>query len=637
LNTSQLLNQASAANAAGRLQDARSLCEQILFIDPKNVQAILLLGILETRMGDFSSAVIHLKQVQSLDSGSVQAPLWLSSAHREMGMRNEALEAARRAASMTPDNPQTMAQLGLAYLELRALTEAEAAFRSAVRLAPSVPQIKVGLAQCLSLKGQFAESACFVEEAIGLLPNDPGILLGVGNQLLMQGLAHGAAKCARRALDVRSDFLPAIKLLTKALRELGDSEEAFQTLVGAIERTPLDSELHAILGSCRQSAGEIAEASASFEEALRLDPQQTARYFELVHSRKILPADRGLVEQMLAVAEATGLPQGQKSPLHYAIGKALDDLTEFEPAMEHYKIANQIEKRLKFKGAPFDRLRYAAANDRVMRVFSEESLKKNARHGSLDETPIFVVGMMRSGTTLVDQILSAHPDIGSVGEQSFWIDNWRETMDAEGQEIKPEALLAVASRYLQLVRRLAPGTSKIVDKMPNNRNGIGVLSAAFPNAKFIHVKRHPVDTALSIFFTPNRTKVEFAHDRANIVFGYEEYLRVMAHWRMILPPSKMLEIDYESLIDDTEAQTRRLVEFCGVEWSDACLRPQDNARTVVTPSVWQVRQPIYRNSVARWVRYEPWLGEFRQLLAGRDSVLDVASSTRSVGSSRSNI
>jgi hypothetical protein len=187
-------------------------------------------------------------------------------------------------------------------------------------------------------------------------------------------------------------------------------------------------------------------------------------------------------------------------------------------------------------------------------------------------------------------------------------------MTQDSSDWNPEGMKSLATRYLALLSTKAPKKARVVDKMPINFAGLGVIHAVFPNAKIIHVRRNPVDTCISIYTTPNRGLTEFGHDRGNIVFAYRQYQRLMEHWRQALPSGTMLEVDYEALVGDREAASRQIVDFVGEAWSDLCLQPEKNARTVVTPSVWQVRQPVYKTSVERWRRFEPWLGAFRALL-----------------------
>jgi hypothetical protein len=222
--------------------------------------------------------------------------------------------------------------------------------------------------------------------------------------------------------------------------------------------------------------------------------------------------------------------------------------------------------------------------------------------------------MMRSGTTLTEQILSSHPTVSAAGEQWFWPQRAYQADDRARMEVKTSHAISLAREYCRTLRQVAPGSAHITDKLPGNYLHLGLLYLALPNAKVIHTRRNPLDTCLSIYFTPNPTAPDFAHAPDDIVFAYEQYLRLMVHWRNVLPSSWLHEIFYEDLVEDSEPIIRSMVDFCGLEWDDACLKHQENAKTVRTPSWWQVRQPMYKTSKGRWKKYEPWLGDFSKLL-----------------------
>jgi hypothetical protein len=294
------------------------------------------------------------------------------------------------------------------------------------------------------------------------------------------------------------------------------------------------------------------------------------------------------------------------------LGKAYDDLGQYEQALQQYDQANQIAYKLKFGGSVFDRKTYADSVEWKIKTFNQTFLKEHKSDGLDDAFPILVVGMMRSGTTLTEQILSSHPQVGATGEQSFWPRHWQECFP-QG-EFKAETARGLAKKYTEMMHAYAPECLHATDKLPGNYAHLGLIHTLLPNIRVIHTMRNPVDTCLSIYVTPNSTRNEFAHNRANIVFAYRQYLRFMEHWRTILPPDRLLEFRYEDLVADRETITRKMITFCGLEWDDRCLKPEDNERNVVTPSVWQVRQPVYKTSVERWRRYEPWLGPFADLL-----------------------
>ena len=235
-----------------------------------------------------------------------------------------------------------------------------------------------------------------------------------------------------------------------------------------------------------------------------------------------------------------------------------------------------------------------------------------------DETPLLIVGMPRSGTTLVEQIVSSHPAIAAGGELPFWPRRPSGPGIAEATSLTPQSAHDLSREYLALLRRIGPHASRVTDKAPFNFHRLGLIHLLLPKARIIHCRRHPVDTCLSMYFLHFSERIEFVSDKGDLAFAYRQYARLMEHWRAVLPPDRLIDVDYENLIADREAVTRRLIAFTGLDWHDACLEPERNERTVTTTSLWQARQPVYTTSVARWRRYEPWLGELRQLLPAAD-------------------
>ncbi len=609
-----LLASAGSAHANGRLADCAGLCEQVLAKDPGNVQAKLLLGVVLAKSGDPTQAISRLQEVERLDASSFQAPLWLSMTCRKVGLLRQAGEAAARAVSLKPHDPQANAQLALCYMDERQLPQAESCLRNAIRVAPDVVQIQCYLSRCLQLQGRHSEAISVIRTALGRTQPSLDALLKIGQLLLTQENGLGAREFGRKAVQLFPASSAAHLLLSRALMEDHRAAEAADHLHEVIKLEPANHEAVTMLGSALQSLGRLEEASQRFRESIEKEPDQGFAYFALLHNQKVTENDRAVIERVKALLESGALPKKQLSYLHYGLAKAYDDLGEYESALREYDAANQIEHDLKFKGQKFDEAGYAAAFSWTEQKFTRNFVASRETIGSKSELPVFVVGMMRSGTTLVEQILSSHPEVGAAGEQPFWLDNWRSAMDHERTDIEARELRSLCDRYLSLLKEISPDKARVVDKMPGNYPGLGILHLAFPKARIIHTRRHPVDTCLSIYATPNRTGTEFAHDRKSIVFGYQQYLRIMRHFREVLPADCFLEVDYEDLIQDSEATTRRMIEFCGLDWNDLCLRPEDNARAVVTPSVWQVRQPIYRSSMERWRKFEPWLGPFGELL-----------------------
>jgi Sulfotransferase family len=237
-----------------------------------------------------------------------------------------------------------------------------------------------------------------------------------------------------------------------------------------------------------------------------------------------------------------------------------------------------------------------------------------SRLGSTDPKPVLIVGMPRSGTTLVEQIISSHSDVQAAGELHFWNKRGPEWLLSGEVGVETSFVSQAAADYLSLLRSFGPRAARVTDKMPFNFLWAGLIHLAFPQATIIHCRRSPVDTALSIHQTHFHPGLVFPTGGEELVRYFRSYKRVMQHWRTVLPQDRLLDVDYEELTRDPEPVIRAIITACGLTWNDACLRPEANTRAVRTPSKWQARQPIYRNSVARWRRYEPWLGPLRALV-----------------------
>ena len=258
--------------------------------------------------------------------------------------------------------------------------------------------------------------------------------------------------------------------------------------------------------------------------------------------------------------------------------------------------------RLKRQCTTFNRTLFARVVDGAISGFTREFFSRNAGLGSDWEAPILIVGMPRSGTTLVEQILSSHPDVDGGGELTFWGERASSFRTNAAREIDPAWVQEAAHDYRALLAAFSATAQRVTDKRPNNFLFLGLVHAVFPWARVIHCRRHPVDTCLSIYFQNFASRMDFAYDREDIVHCYRHYLRLMAHWRNALPADRLLDIQYEELVADREAVTRKLIAFCGLDWNDACLRSERNRRAVQTASVWQARQPVYKTSVAQPLR-----------------------------------
>jgi tetratricopeptide (TPR) repeat protein len=367
-----------------------------------------------------------------------------------------------------------------------------------------------------------------------------------------------------------------------------------------------------MLGNVLNETGRFEEAIACFERAIELAPGEAIAYHRLLSSRKVGEAERPWIARIESRLQAADVPGEQGMLFHFAAGKAQDDLGEYEAAMRHFDAGNQLRRKMH---APLDRARVEEQMDRLIARFTRDFFASHAPLGSRDETPVLVLGLPRSGTTLIERIISSHPEVAGGGELDYWEEHGPAWVDAPDERLA-EGVEKLRAGYLEVLRGIGPDAARVTDKMPFNFVWLGLVHRVLPGARVVHCRRNPVDTCLSLYTTYLNRVLDYATDRADLVWYFRQYLRLMEHWRTVLPADRFLDVDYEDPIAKPEDTARRLVAFCGLEWDPACLQPERNPDAVKTASSWQVRQPVYRGSVERWRHYEPWLGELRELLPG---------------------
>ncbi|HME26242.1 MAG TPA: sulfotransferase [Acetobacteraceae bacterium] len=533
---------------------------------------------------------------------AVQASLDQAARHAAAGRLPEAIAALQSAVRLTPDSAVAHYRLGLTFWNASRSREAVASLRTAISLQPNFGRAHLCLGAALQDLGYTTDAIAALRTAIALRADVREAHARLGDLLRAHGDAAGAAASYRKAAD---DTTRGRLQLANALMAEDRYDEAEATVRRAVALDPDSSKAAWFLGNVLLYLGRFDEAVQQSDRAIALSPVAVSPYYTRALAKRFIEADRPLVAQMERVLRTTALSDVARMKLEYTLGKAYDDLSEYAQAMRHFDAANRIEKTL----SVYDRAQKAAWVDTISARYTPQYFAEHAALGADDETPVLVLGMPRSGTTLVEQIVSSHPQAAGGGELDFWLQRGQ-TLEAPSVT----AAHALADDYRALLRRIAPDAARVTDKMPHNFQMIGLIHLAFPRARIIHCRRHPVDTCLSIYFTDFMQRKDFASDRGNLVAEYRQYERLMAHWRTVLPPDRFLEVDYEALVDDQELWTRRVIDFCGLPWDAACLRPERNTRIVQTASLRQARQPVYRSSVGRWQHYEPWLGALRELL-----------------------
>ena len=541
------------------------------------------------------------------------------------GRAADAIGPLRDAALLQPSNASIQHDLGLACLEVGRIPDAIAALQRAVAVHPQYTDAYFRLGIALEKVGDIGGAIVAYDRATQLLPSLTEAWFRAGALVYTLGHRDEAIGCFRRAAATGGNSSFGRLGKARALLTEDRNQEAELVLRKTLARDPQNAMAHDLLGNLLSEFGRFDEARECFERAVTIAPLLAGSYYDLVRCRRVTSDDDGLLEQMKATLATPGLEAAQRHRLHLAIGKAADDLGDYALAMRHFDAADAVRR----ESVAFDSAAFSVEVDRLIVRCTREFLARASQVGSSDATPVLILGMPRSGTTLVEQIVSMHPEVGAGGELNFWNERgaaWHrsESHGNAGDGKKPplvaEAYLAedflakARADYLGELRAIAPKATRVTDKMPFNFLWAGLIHMAFPRAIIIHCRRSAVDTALSIHQTHFHPSLAFPTGGDELVAYFRSYQRLTDHWRRVLPADRFMEVDYEELTSAPEPVIRRIIAACGLAWDDACLRPESNPRAVKTPSKWQTRQPIYRSSVARWRRYEPWLGPLRALV-----------------------
>lgn len=579
-----------------------------------------------------------------------------------MGRRSARSKARRGRGpeARTPGlRPKAAARLAerfrLASLDHRAgrLAAAEAGYREVLRAAPELPGAALNYALLARSTGRIGLALELAERAVASQPKEAAPHAALGSLLLEQERTRDAAAALRTALALDPGHVNARFNLGGALRRMGEPEAAAAELRGLVERFPEDPDFRIALGDALLDSGRPREAMEAHERALARSPdhpdaltglglahvdagrfEAAGRCYRRVidsrpdhpqvwlnysKTRRFGPADAREIEEAEAEAarlDARPAPGPECGDVHFALGKMYDDLGEYERAFEHFRRGNEILGR----HVPSDPRGPERLAEDLEAGFGEAWFERVRGWGDPSPRPIFIVGMPRSGTTLVEQILASHPEAHGAGEL-IRIPNLAQgllagrgpALPAAAAAVEREDLEAAARDYLGYVGARAGAAARTTDKLPENYRHLGLIAAMLPNARIVHVARDPMDVCLSNYLVRFQRGHAWSYDFDSLAREYRAYERLMDHWRAVLP-SPMHEQAYESLTASPESESRRLVESCGLDWDERCLDFHRTDRPVHTASGWQVRQPVYRRSVGRWRNYERRLGPLREAL-----------------------
>jgi len=565
--------------------------------------------------------------------------------HRQ-GKLTEAEQLYLTVLQLNPDSAKAHHNLGTALVQLNRLEEAKAHFEKAIAIRPDSLEARNNLGNVLARLNRLDQSIVQFEKVLEVSRHNAEPYLracyniGVSLQALNKheeaiphyaraiaikpdyaeahnGLGDALMKCKRveealthyeRLAAIRPDLAEAHNNLGVSLHALNREAEAITHFTEALAIKSDYADAHGNLGLALESIGRIEEAARAFQKAIEHAPTIARFYRWLFHSKKAVADDPQLAAMMALAQRMASLPQREQIELHFALGKVFTDLKQYDLSFRHLLEGNALKRQ----EIAYDETETLCMFDRIRAVFSPELMLSKRGLGNRSAEPVFILGMPRSGSTLIEQILASHPRVFGAGELN---DFSRAVTWLTGQlganlqfleqitALTGEDLSRLGTRYLCGIRNLAPNAERVTDKAPANFRFAGLIHLALPNARIIHTRRDPVDTCVSCFSTLFADRQSFAYDLSELGHYYRAYERLMDHWRAVLPEGVMLEVSYEELVADFEGQARRIVAHCGLTWDEACLDFYKTQRPVKSASAAQVYQPLYNTSVGRGSHY----------------------------------
>lgn len=615
------LDEALMLHQQGKLREAEGLYRGILAIDRGNFEALTHLGLICLQYSNLNEATKLFSEALDHNSNCAQAHSNLANAFLAASQFEKAMAGYRRALAIEPDHPEANFGLASALQAMKRYADAISAFEKTLAIDPDYAEANYSLAVALQALQRPGEAIAYYEKALAIDPDYTEANYGLASALQILHRSRHAIPFYEKVLAIDPDHAEANDGLGTALQALNQHDKAIRFYKRALAIKPGYAAAQNNLGVALAEIGRLDEACVAFERAIDLEPRRAGFYRNLFDTKKNTPQDRHLAALEALAKDAALLPAEDQIQMHFALGKALADIGEPRRSFRHILEGNTLKREQTLYDKPAE----LQLLDRIRVVFTEGLMRSKAGHGHPSSLPVFIVGMPRSGSTLVEQILATHPRVFGAGER-LDLGDALNSFGAATKGVHPfpelftnttgEDLHRLGADYLDRLNTASQTGSlwqSITDKVPANFRLVGIIHLALPNARIIHTCRDPVDTCLSCFSTLFAADQPFAYDLGELGRYYRAYSSLMEHWRRVLPESVMIDVRYEELVVDFEMLSRRIVAHCGLEWDEACLAYEKAARPVKTASSAQVRRPIYHSSIGRW---RPILDLIQPLLDG---------------------
>jgi tetratricopeptide (TPR) repeat protein len=528
------------------------------------------------------------------------------------GKTDTALATYDHTRAARSDDAETLLHLGNSLKELKRFEEALASYDRALTVRPEYAEALCNRGLILHELKRFEEALASYDRALTLRPDSAEVLCNRGVTLHELKRFEEAVVSYDRALTVRPDFADAIFSRGEALKELKRFDEAVASYNEALALEPNHPDAFNNMGNLLKELGQLQQAQEAYLKAIRCDSDNVSAYYNLADSKHFTSGDPHLAAMEALAAKTERLSKTDRMQLDFALGKAYADLKDYHRSFQHLLEGNAAKRAM----VSYDEKSVFAWFERIEAVFTPQLIKAKSGGGDPSPTPIIILGMPRSGTTLVEQIIASHPMVHGAGELGILNDIILAVHGPHSSTISfPELVRLldtsvsqqIGARYVAAVRELGPTSKRVTDKTISNFFFVGLIHLALPNAKIIHVVRDPVDTCVSCFTKLFVGEHNYTYNLGELGRYYKRYERLMTHWRRILPPDRILDVRYEEVVADLEGQARRVISHSGLPWDERCVSFHTTTRPVGTASAVQVRQPIYKSAVGRWRVYGEYL------------------------------
>lgn len=600
------LSSALAAHKAGDLDKAEGLYRQVLKSSPQEFDALSLLGTLLSQKREFAKGLDYLQSALKLRPQSLNTLLNTGLCLQELGRDAEALAVFESGSRHKPESAEFLRGRAFALFRLKKFTDALSCYEAMAAKKLSTVEDHINHGVCLYEFGRYEESLAKLTMANQADQRNASLIYNIGRCLLKLGLLDPALAALDASLQIQQGEKKALIAKTETLREMNNSALALETIAHVLNMEPENAFALGLKASLLLDLGQQPEAANIFRDLVKRGELVGESLQNLARCKtyKVMDGDAQII---LDGKTLTGLQPAEMSLVYFGISKCLNDLNRYDEAIESAAEARRLRPATQQRNYNFEAIATA---------FNEDQLHSFPVSRNQSHQPVFVVGMPRSGTTLIEQIIASHPLAHGAGElhDMMRIGTKLGALEEDASKISKaltlwseDTLVKASGEYLKSLGRVKPDAVRIVDKMPHNFMLVGTISILFPNAKIIHSTRNAADTCISIFMNDLKGNHGYADDLETLGSYYASYAKLMAHWEKTLGETLYIN-SYEQTVQNPEAEIRKLLDFVGLPWDDKCLRFFETERSVTTHSRAQVREPLYATSVGRWKRYEKHLG-----------------------------